>query len=207
MTTAKSPFHRGKVSWSGDNPGIYLKEREDGPYVTLMVYFRIVLSPHGPGTAMLLLEAPHESAPAAGIKNVLLGDNPALTHYLFDGFCRHFGVFRKLPAMAAPTLMPLDSVSESGDARSAFTVTLKSGNDVFSLQWDDLAEPFAAAVSPAQSATGHHEMYSCFIEARRASITVNGRRLAGKPVVRDFMGRPSSSAFLAFSETWTHEAA
>jgi hypothetical protein len=45
-------------------------------------------------------------------------------------------------------------------------------------------------------------MFSLFIEARRVTATVNGRRLRGQPVPRDFQGRRSSTAFLAFSETW-----
>jgi hypothetical protein len=204
--TAKSPFHPGKVAWSGDNPGIYLKETEAGPYVTLMVYFRIALSPHGAGTTMLLLEAPQQSTSMPGVFNVLLGDNEALSHYLLKDFCRHFGVFRNLPAMAAPIFMPLDDVVESGDARSRFSVSLRSGKDTFALQWSDLAEPFAADVLPEQSATGHHEMYSCFVEAREASIVVNGRKLKGQPFPRDFMGRQASSAFLAFSETWIRKS-
>jgi len=43
---------------------------------------------------------------------------------------------------------------------------------------------------------------SVFVESADASITVNGRRLPGKPVPRPFLGRSASSAFLAFSETW-----
>ena len=26
------PIHPGEVAWTGENPGIYLKEREDGPW-------------------------------------------------------------------------------------------------------------------------------------------------------------------------------
>jgi hypothetical protein len=40
------------------------------------------------------------------------------------------------------------------------------------------------------------------VEAGRVSARVNGRELRGRPVPRDFAGRRSSTAFLAFSETW-----
>jgi hypothetical protein len=49
-------------------------------------------------------------------------------------------------------------------------------------------------------------MYSCFVESRDAAISVNGAKLKGRPFPRDFMGRPTSSAFLAFSETWVRGA-
>jgi hypothetical protein len=57
-------------------------------------------------------------------------------------------------------------------------------------------------LGPEQSPTGRHEMWSLFVEAGRVTASVNGRRLRGQPVPRDFQGRRSSTAFLAFSETW-----
>jgi len=45
-------------------------------------------------------------------------------------------------------------------------------------------------------------MYSVFLEAKSASITVNGSRLPGTVQSRQFFGRTMSTAFLAFSETW-----
>lgn len=203
--TDDSPFNRGKVDWSGDNPGIYLKETVDGPYVTLMVYFRIALSPYGPGNAMLLLEDPHRAASSPEVCNLVIGNNGELSRYLFDNFCRKFGAFRNVPAMKAVTFRPLDQVAEKGDPQSSYTVDLQSGEYAFTLHWGDLGEAFAADVLPPQSATGHHEMYSCFVEAHDAWIAVNGRRLKGRPFLRDFMGRPTSSAFLAFSETWVRQ--
>ena len=37
----------GTVEWSGENPGISLKEKPDGPFTTLASFFRVVLSPAG----------------------------------------------------------------------------------------------------------------------------------------------------------------
>lgn len=44
------PAYPGTVDWSGENPGMYLKETQDGPFVTLLSFFRVVVSPHGRGT-------------------------------------------------------------------------------------------------------------------------------------------------------------
>ena len=51
----RTPIHPGTVDWSGENPGMYLKEAADGPFVTLVSFFRVVLSPHGRGHALVLL--------------------------------------------------------------------------------------------------------------------------------------------------------
>jgi hypothetical protein len=45
-------------------------------------------------------------------------------------------------------------------------------------------------------------MPSLFVGCTEASVTVNGRRLPGKPVPRDIAGQRISTAMLAFSETW-----
>ncbi len=44
----------GTEEWSGENPGISLRESPDGPFVTLASFFRVVLSPHGRGHALVL---------------------------------------------------------------------------------------------------------------------------------------------------------
>jgi hypothetical protein len=52
------------------------------------------------------------------------------------------------------------------------------------------------------SATKAHEMYSVFLEAKSAAVSVNGTQLPGSVQSRQFFGRTMSTAFLAFSETW-----
>jgi hypothetical protein len=71
-----------------------------------------------------------------------------------------------------------------------------------SLSWENLGEPFMVNIPKEQSATGRHALFSLFVDARRVTATVNGRTLKGQPVPREFAGRQSSTAFLAYSETW-----
>ena len=51
----------GTVDWSGENPGISLKETPDGPFVALASFFRVVLSPHGRGHALVLMQSPQDA--------------------------------------------------------------------------------------------------------------------------------------------------
>src|SRR5438094_402074 len=53
--TTPTLTHPGVVDWSGENPGMYLKEKADGAFVTLVSFFRVVASPHGRGHALVLL--------------------------------------------------------------------------------------------------------------------------------------------------------
>ena len=70
------------------------------------------------------------------------------------------------------------------------------------LAWEELGAPFMVDMPAAKGATGKHEMFSLFVDSRRATATINGRTLKGRAFPRDFAGRQSSTAFLAFSETW-----
>lgn len=60
---AETILFPGRVEWSGENPGISLKEQPDGPFTVLASFFRVVLSPHGRGHALVLLQSPGEEAP------------------------------------------------------------------------------------------------------------------------------------------------
>jgi hypothetical protein len=64
----------GEVDWSGDNPGMYLKESADGPFVTLISFFRVALSPHGRGTALLMLQSPQAEAATLGLIRIVYRD-------------------------------------------------------------------------------------------------------------------------------------
>jgi hypothetical protein len=75
----------GTVDWSGENPGMYLKASESGPFITLVSFFRVVTSPHGRGHAAFLLLDPHGEGKKANQPNVCLTDNEPLAEYLATG--------------------------------------------------------------------------------------------------------------------------
>ena len=199
---ASNPFPAGEVDWSGDNPGIYLKDTEDGPFISLMVWFRIAVSAFGKGHALVLFEDPARADAWPNIANFCISDNAVLARHLIENFCKHFGVFRNAAAFSTLRYLPMIGHAFSGDNLASSAISVRAEDLEVELVWNKLGKPFAADVLPEQSATGRHEMYSVFVESADASIAVNGRRLRGRPYPRPFMGRVASSAFLAFSETW-----
>jgi hypothetical protein len=189
----------GTVEWSGENPGISLKTDPTGPFTTLASFFRVVLSPHGRGHALVLLQSPGE-ADAPG--NVCLTDNEPLARYLVAGFVAQFGAWRGLPGLAGLRYVPLDSVTTEGDAGSTYAEVVKAPGTEVKLTWAGLGAPFCFALAPEHSATGKHHMPSLFVGCETASITVNGKALPGETLPRVVAGHPISTAMLAFSETW-----
>jgi hypothetical protein len=198
-----TPVLPGAVEWTGDNPFIYLSA--DGTttsWATLALFFRVAMSPHGGGCMALVLEAPYR-ADAPDACRLCLTDNDALAGYLLDGFVTRFPLSRPVPYLGA--LKHVRAVShaserDGGDWRES--IVSADGEITAELQWMGLSTPFAVAVPPEHSATGEHDMLSVFSIAASASVIVNGRRLPGHTVEREFFNRPATSAALALSETW-----
>ena len=210
--TVNGPFPGGTVDWSGENPGMYLKESQDGPFVGLVSFFRVVLSPHGRGQGVVLLEAPDAASSSPDALNVCVTDNEPLGRYLVENFVSNFGAFRGKPGLSGMEFRALHGVSTGGVSTggvstggalpTSYSEELKGEGVEISLTWSGLGSPFMVDMAAEQSATGKHRMYSLFVDAGEAVANINGRRLKGRAQSRDFAGRRSSTAFLAFSETW-----
>ena len=67
---------------------------------------------------------------------------------------------------------------------------------------DQLGDITMVELPKEKSATGRHEMFSLFVTAGGVQVSINGKGVAGRPVPRDMAGKQTSTAFLAFSETW-----
>ena len=197
----ESPVNRGTVEWSGENPGIYLKNAE-GAWQALAVYFKVVTSQLGSGTGAVVLGAPSTASGFPTAPNLCLSNNEPLMRWLVERFVSQFASFRNAAGLTGMSFLPATSFATEGDGRTFHQEALAGQGLSVVLRWDDLSQPFAADVAPAMSATGKHRMYSVFVEAQRGSITLNGSRMPGQVIQRDFLDRRMSTAFLAFSETW-----
>lgn len=196
------PINPGTVDWSGENPGIYLKESADGPFVTLISVFRVVLSPHGRGHAAFLFLDPHGGGEPTGKPNTCVTDNEPLARYLKDDFVAHFAPFRGVKALSNFRFEKGSDFVASGDARTTYTEQFRGESGQVRLTWEPLGDVFMVEMPKERSATGQHEMFSLFVTAHGVRVSINGQGVAGRPFPRDVAGNTSSTAFLAFSETW-----
>jgi len=197
------PINPARVDWSGENPGMYLKESQDGPFVTLISFFRVVTSPHGKGHAAFMLLDPNGDGKNPARPNVCLTDNEPLAEYLKTGFVAYFGAFRGAKGLDAVQFRPAWDFMAGGDGRSTHSEWFRSAIGQVNLAWSSLSAPFLVEFDRERSATGKHEMISLFFDARATTATINGKAVNGRPFPREFAGKKdSSTAFLAFSETW-----
>src|SRR5262245_16457361 len=157
MADAASPFSPNRVSWSGENPGIYLKDSADGKFTALASFFRVVLSPHGPGKAVVVCAAPDKAA-GAEAGNFVIADNERLARWLVSDFVSHFGAFKDKPALKSLAYLKLDQAATRGDTKSSWVEEISGGGHKVEMTWSQLGAPVCVDVPPAQSATGKHQM-------------------------------------------------
>ena len=165
------------VDWTGDNPGVYLKDDAAGPWVTLASFFRVFVSPKGPGTALLLLASPGEASGTDAAPNVCITDNGPLARWLVNDFAANFEFFRDTPAIAGVTYVGLESAGRGGDALTTYSETVSGGGYDVKLEWQGLGEPFGLVVPPDASATGKHTFLSMFVGAAQRLGKANHQRL------------------------------
>lgn len=187
----------GAVAWTGDNPFIYLKEDPEGDFSSLSAFFRINASPHGVGHASVCVVRPYEEDGYG----VVLTDNRELSDYLITDFLSKFVLFRPCAFMKDLEVIEDAQFSMKREGND-WVETAQAGDRSLTLTWRDLDTPFAADVPGPESGTGEHEMFSVFRIAQAAEVELDGQRLPGATIERDFLNGRGQSAGMAISETW-----
>jgi len=181
-----------QVRLTGENSFIRLLEQPDGPQLTRVSHWRILYSPRGQGHALFIQSDVSDNAVQIYTDNVpmtrwLQGEIESLLYPPFAG--------EDVPAVEA-------AFSRSGDSHSAWTELVKAAGARITLTWSDFAEPFMLTLAAGSVPNRPHGVYSCFIPARRAHVTLNDRTAAGHPFPQKRGDKGGSTACLALSETW-----
>ena len=205
--SARVPVNPSPVAWAGNNPGIYLRDTPDGPWTSLGLYFDITWSPKGRGHVMVLLAEPDTAAGLPDVNNVCITDNQPMCEYLLEGFMRKFPSFLGKVGLDGMSWHDMDSVHVDDRLPGAHVTTMRAGDVEAVMRLEDLGTPFGVECTTENSATKAHEMYAVFMEARGASMSVNGQALRGRVTDRQFFGKTMSTAFLAISEIWVEPGA
>jgi hypothetical protein len=181
-----------KVVLTGENSFIRLSRQPGGPDTTRISHWRILLSPMGQGHVLYIKSDVVDD----GV--MLYSDNIGLARWLQGEIETHL-----FPEFADESMPVVEAVfSRAGDAIGHWTETVESVEDSIVMSWYDFMEPFMITVPAGSTAGRPHGVYSCFVPARRAQLTVNGNVAQGKVTESMRGNRPSSSACIAWSETW-----
>jgi hypothetical protein len=172
------------VVLTGANPAVLL--RVDGAVTAFASVWQVDWSEHGSGPAMVLWHAGRVR---------LLGPDPGLARWLAATFVQHFGEVDGLPWMPDPaerTGMELDLDLGRGLVARAGDVTVEI---------TDVLDRRPCAMSGLTLGGVGYALSNVYAPCRTARITVAGTALPGAPEVDE--DTPSSTAFLAVTESWT----
>ena len=189
-----NPVDPNKVLLTGENSFIRLQETEDGAETTRASHWRILKSPSGPGHVLFL-----QSDVTDGEVRIY-SDNIAMTRWLQATIESVL-----YPAFADETIPVIDSeFGKVGDGINHWTETVDSLEESLQLTWYDIGEPFILSAAPGEMQGNPHGVYSCLIPCERAQLTLNGESAAGRLFPEMIGSHKTSTACLAWSETWTH---
>jgi len=196
------PITPGVVDWTGENPGILLKN-DDGSFSAMALFFRVAWSPVGQGQVLLFYGSPQQARADPVAPNLLFSDNADLGRYLLDNFIGKLAAFRDVPAFDNLVHVGIQSVRSCGDPMGhRYSETISGEGYSVELLWEDLETPRALELTPDQVGTREHTMFTLLVPARQAQIIINGKSLPGKLGKRVQAGFETTTAFLYFSETW-----
>ncbi|MBT97681.1 MAG: hypothetical protein CL902_03525 [Dehalococcoidia bacterium] len=191
-----NPTDPNEIRLTGENSFIRLSDPSNNEQTTRSSHWRVLWSPGGAGHVLYLQSDLTDSEVS------IYSDNIALARWLQEEIETFL-----YPDFADQSIQVFDAeFNKKGDGTNFWTETIESDEDVIAMTWHDFMEPYMLVV-PAGSASGRpHGVYSCFIPARKAQLTINGEVASGV-VTTDRRGdKDSSSACLAWSETWVRPA-
>ena len=193
----------GKVYVTGENPVIRLLDKEGGAALTVVSYWRLIWSPVGPGTIAYVTTGDGKSP---GDLRLAFVDNRKLYDFLTKEIMTVLDPASTTRPFTVIEAKFVDSgqgiFSPSGDSMTERKVTFKAPKYNVELVWRDFYEPFQLDTPANSGGPNPFGITSLFIPAKAADVIINGKKAAGNVYPQKRGPMQSSSAFLAFSETW-----
>jgi hypothetical protein len=180
------------VVMTGENSFIRLSNDGGKTIDERVSHWRVLWSPAGQGHALFIESSLTGKGPR------VYADNPGMARYLqrtIEALLWKDFAAESLPVIPA-------RFSRGGDALSTVEERIESRDEAIVLAWWDLIKPFVLTMPPG-AMNRPLGVYSTFIPARSAQLSLNGRAAASAVFPMERFGKPASSCCLAWSETWT----
>jgi len=180
------------VVMTGENSFIRLSNDGGKTMTDRVSHWRVLWSPSGQGHALFI------ESPLTGEAPVIYADNAGIVRYLqrtIEALLHKPFADESLPIIDA-------EFTRTGNSLATVEERITTDDDAIVLSWWDLMRPFILTMPPGamQRPLG---VYSTFIPARGAQLSVNGEASRAKLFPQERFGKPSSSCCLAWSESWT----
>lgn len=181
----------GKVLMTGENSFIRLSEDGGKSMSNRTSHWRVLWCPAGTGHALFM------TGQLTDGDVVIYSDNIAVARWLQETIeSVLFPDFADLSTPVTPAVF-----DRLGDPRSSTTELIESDSDLIRMSWYGAMDPFV--INAPAAATGRPiGVYTTFFPCAGAQLSMNDQVGAGSPWLEPREDRQSSSAVLAWSETW-----
>jgi hypothetical protein len=180
------------VVMTGENSFIRLSNDGGKTIDERVSHWRVLWSPAGQGHALFIESSLTGKGPR------VYADNPGMARYLQRTI--ETLLWKDFAAESLPVIQA--AFTRSGDALSTVQEHIVSRDEEIVLSWWDLMKPFILTMPPG-AMNRPLGVYSTFIPARSAQLSVNGQAARASLFPMERFGKPASSCCLAWSESWT----
>jgi hypothetical protein len=185
------PVDPNEVLMTGENSFIRLSPDGGKTQTDRVSHWRVLWCPSGAGHVLFV------QSKLTDDKVRIYSDNEAVTRWLQKTIETHL-----FPAFAdASTPVIAAQFARSGDAASTAVETVTGKTDRIVLKWSNTITPFVLNAPPGFN-NRPIGVFSTFFPAKNGQIEINGKTAAGAVWPEKRGDRDSSSACLAWSETW-----
>ena len=187
-----SPVDPNEIRLTGENSSIRLMREDGGPLTAFARHWRMLHSPAGPGHILFLQSEITDNQVR------IYSDNIAMTRWLQGEIENTIH-----PDFGNQDTPVTEAVfSRQGNLFYFYTERAVSRDEEVTMTWYDFGEPFLVRLAPGSHPVRPNGAYFVLTPARGAQVVLNGRAAPGRPFPAMRDEQVSSTATVAFSETW-----
>ena len=195
MTTIKRP-----VLFSGENPGMTLFIPDTEQVAAIVSYWYCTDSPHGVGHALIVWLANSSMPVTEGDQGQILTDNLDLAQVLVTKLTQYFPEFQDVPI---ESLAYVDARCEHVYDGSSYRVVCQTPETQIEVKWANVLDRKQVIWPRFPTGETAYDLTTVICPCRVGHIWINGEQIDGEVRTGQAAdGKLSSTAFLAFAETW-----
>jgi hypothetical protein len=169
--------------------------------VAIASFWHVAYSPHGTGNALVLWLAENPLPGSPFSPGGIFSDNLPLARLLVDTLTRHFPEFRDVDVASLPYLQAQCRQTFNGSDR--YTVTCQAESLRIVVEWIDLLDQKLILWPQFPAGAQAFDLSTVICPCRSGAISVDGVAVSGETQTGPASdGHLSSTAFLAFAESW-----
>jgi hypothetical protein len=194
------PDVRRPVFFCGENPAMTLYVPGSDRPLAIASYWHCTYSELGSGRALVFWSEQHPNYTDSAFGSGIFTDRIPLARMLVETLAQYFPEFQGIPITDLPYVPAV--CGHVSDGRQRYSATCTTDGGTLSVEWADPLDQKQISWPAFPAGPQSFDLTTVICPVTRATIAIDGRALPGEIQIGENNGYPSSSAFLAFAETW-----